>query len=240
MTKTVGGTIVCLCLFLTSILTFGQTLQSVVGVSGNGQNLCQDIQNSTSKVTATCQGSWNDGSGNFGSGSGTVTTDYGLVRSSGTASVTTASGSPFQTVVQIGGSFSDSMTFPSLTSAAFLKATLTVTGWTSGDPASYVSSSVSMTIFGVTGNQCLVLSLKGSCTASVPVSPGDSVAISGTFDNYPIANVNATGSSSATLNYDGKQKNNGASFAFVLVDSSGHTIRGVPIVTASGATYPTR
>jgi hypothetical protein len=42
------------------------------------------------------------------------------------------------------------------------------------------------------------------------------------------------------MNYDSKQEKNGASFAFVLEDASGRRVKGIPLVTGSGGTYPTK
>src|SRR5438067_1108580 len=137
-----------------------QSLQAVASVAvGRGSAgttfLCQDVVNNTSgqmAVTGTCQGSWSDGTGS-GSCSGTVVAAYGSVRSAGNASetVVTASSDGTQTQTSLGGSFQDTMTFPTLTTNAFLRAILTVQGSLSGDPTSYISSIVSMTVNGTTG-----------------------------------------------------------------------------------------
>ena len=254
MSKWVKKSVECLSLTLWLLIPWrshAQSLQAVAvvaeGTTGGTFDLCGDTENSTTgqtAVTATCSGSWSDTTGS-GSGSGTVTATYGYVRSAGSASETivVATGGT-QTQTTLGGYFQYIMTFPSLTTGASLRAILTVQGSLTGDPTSVISSNIGMTVNGVTGQSCQVVApmLVGSCTADASVNPGDFVQIQGTLDIYPTAtiNPNSTGSTSATMNYDGKQKKNGARFAFVLVDSSGRVINSVPIVTASGATYPTK
>ena len=111
-----------------------------------------------------------------------------------------------------------------------------------GDPTSYLNSNVFVTVNGVSGNSFQVKSLTGSCTISAAVSAGDFVDLFSTMSAFSVATIlaNATGSSSATMNYDSKQEKNGASFAFVLEDASGRRVKGIPLVTGSGVTYPTK
>ena len=98
-----------------------------------------------------------------------------------------------------------------------------------------------MELNGATSNQCTVQAVKASCSTPIAISPGDQVNVQATFQTVADSFVDpgATGSDSAALNLDGKQKNNGANYAFVVADSVGHVLK-VPIVAASATTYPTR
>lgn len=147
-----------------------------------------------------------------------------------------------QTVTTLGGQSEDMLTFPALSNNAILQGTLTVQGVLTGDPTSYLNSNVFVTVNGVSGNSFQVKSLTGSCTISAAVSAGDFVDLFSTMSAFSVATIlaNATGSSSATMNYDSKQEKNGASFAFVLEDASGRRVKGIPLVTGSGGTYPTK
>ena len=224
--RTIGLFASCVC--LTSISVFGQTLQAVAGVSTSTQVLCTNVQNSTATASASCQGRWNDGSGDFGSGNGTAKAAYGVLQSFGTAAETITSVAT-DTGTSTGSSFTDYLTFPGLTSSASLQATLSVSGTLSGDPSSTVAANVYLN----GSSSCVLQVVKGSCTTSIPVSLGQTVTAFGSLVTSAIA---GPGTDSSTLNFE--SKNYGARYAFVLVDSAGRKIN-VPIVAASGTKYPT-
>jgi hypothetical protein len=81
--------------------------------------------------------------------------------------------------------------------------------------------------------QCQVLTVTGTCSSSIPVTPGSTVAIQGAFGVEAIAGPS---SGSAAFTADSK-KAYGARFAVTLVDSTGHRLK---IVSASGTSYPTK
>ena len=247
MRKKVGLLAVCVC--LTSMSAFGQvpTLQVSMGVGGPNILVCQDLKSPTSGIaslTASCGGSWDHGNGNSGSGSGTATATYGVLQAYATAQTTVIAveSSPLSTATTGGGSFTDYLTFPSLTGGAYLKATLTVSGSASGDlPASNILTTVN--INGNSFGQCNISAFTGgSCTTSIPVSPGDQVRVDGSIGSINASSnieVNSIGSDSATLNYNSK-RSYGAHYGFVIVDASGKPIGGARILSASGTKYPTK
>lgn len=226
------ATVVCVCLL--SISTFGQTLQAVVGITNSTAALCQDIENSTMTVTASASCGWNDGSGDFASGNGTAAAAYGVLQSFATITQTIANSSAeTDTGTQTGGEFTDSLTFPRLTTNAFLQATLSVSGSESLSAAGFVGLSADVYLNG--SSNCVLQVAKGTCTTSLPVSPGDQVSVQGALGAEASAGPT---SGSSTLNFNGK-KMFGAHFGFALVDSAGRKIN-VPIVAASGTNYPTK
>ena len=233
---------ICVCLM--SKAGFAQSLQAVAAVGTSTGGLCQNIQNSATTITASVSGpacGWNDGSGDFGSGSATVTADYGLLRSNSTVAATIANAAAgTNTAAQAGGNFQDSLTFPNLNMNAFLQATLSLSGseLLSGFGTTGISVNV---VLNASAAQCLLQTVTGTCTTSVAVTPGSQVTISGTLIADAVAGPNAAGevgSGSSTLNYDSK-KSFGARYAFALLDSAGHKLN-VPIVAASGTKYPTK
>lgn len=212
----------------------GQTLQAVVGVTTNTAALCQDIQNSATTITASISGpacNWNDGA-DSGSGSGTATAAYGVLQSNATASeIITAQAT--NTGSQTGGSFSDTLTFPNLSTDAFLRATLTVSVTDSASQSGEVLVSGDVILAG--SSNCILQVLKGSCTTTLPVTPGSQVPIQGSF---LVTAAVGPSSGSSTFTADGK-KSFGARYAFVLVDAAGHKLN-VPLVAASGTNYPNK
>jgi len=227
-----GFLVVCVCLL--SLSAFGQTLQAVVGITDSTASLCQDIENSTTTVTASASCGWNDGSGDFASGNGTATAAYGVLQSFATITQTIANASAeTDTGTQTGSEFTDTLTFPSLTTTAFLKATLSISGSESLSAAGFVDISADVYLNG--SSNCVLQLAKGTCTTSLPVSPGDQVSVQGSLGTEAAAGPT---SGSSTLNFNGK-KMFGAQFGFVLVDSAGRKIN-VPIIAASGTNYPTK
>ena len=232
MGRTLAQAVWGLCVCLISMATFGQNLQAVVGITTSTGSLCQDIQNSTTTVSASASCGWNDGSGDFASGSGTATAGYGFLQSYGTIAQTIVNNfAGTDTATQTGSSFTDYLTFPGLSTGAFLQATLSISGTASGDP----SSSITADVYLNGSSYCMLEVVKGSCTTSIPVSPGDQVTISGSLGTDAIA---GPGTDSATLNFNSK-KMYGAQFGFALVDSAGHKIN-VPIVASSGTKYTSK
>ena len=237
--------LLAICLCTTTMPAFGQTVQATVGVGANNTILCQQTPppNATAPVTVSCPTvTWNDGSGNSGSGSGTATASYGVLKSFATAQTTatvSSGGSGLSTATTTGTSFTDSLTFPTLSVNASLRATLTLSGSASAGPASSLVANVNLNGGAA---QCNITAFTGgSCSTSIPVSPGGQVSVDGGFNSNASTNIapNSTGSDSATLNYDSK-KSPGAQYAFVIVDASGKAISGVKIVAASGTKYPVR
>jgi hypothetical protein len=241
------GGVVLVCLCMCPMSGFGQSLAVSVGVGGgvgsSSTTLCQQFPTGTTgPITGSCQGlSWNDGAGNFGSGSATATADYGVLQSYAASSttITTAVGGA-GTASTTAADFSDYLTFPSLTSNASLKATMTVSGSASTNQASSVDATLSLSNGNVGPALCSISTVTGSCATSILVSPGDQVLVACHFQTNASTNIgsNQTGSDSATLNY-GTKRNYGAQCAFVLVDSSGKAVNGAKIVAASGTRYPT-
>lgn len=221
---------------LMSMVAFAQSLQAVVGISNSTTNLCEDIENSTTRVTASASCGWNDGLGDFAAGNGTSTASYGVLQSFATISQTIASGTAqTDTGTQTGGVFQDSFTFPSLSTNAFLQATLSVSGSESLSGDGYAAVSADVYLNG--SSNCVLQVLTGSCTTSFPISPGTQVSVQGSLGTEPAAGP-GPGSGSATLNFDGK-KSFGAHYAFAVVDSAGKPMN-VKIVAASGTKYPTK
>lgn len=224
-----GLPIVCVCLL--SLSAFGQTLQAVVGITDSTASLCQ---NSTTTGTASASCGWNDGSGDFASGNGTATAAYGVLQSFATITQTIANASAeTDTGTQTGSEFTDTLTFPRLTANAFLKATLSISGSEPLSGAGFVGISADVYLNG--SSNCILQVVKGICTTSLPVSPGDQVTVQGSLGTDAAAGPT---SGSSTLNFSGR-KMFGAQFGFVLVDSAGRKIN-VPIVAASGTNYPTK
>lgn len=173
-----GFPVVCVCLL--SLSAFGQTLQAVVGITDSAASLCQDIENSTTTVTASASCGWNDGSGDFASGNGTTTAAYGVLQSFATITQTIANASTeTDTGTQTGAEFTDTLTFPSLTTNAFLKATLSlsISGSESLSGAGFVGIPADVYLNG--SSNCILQVVKGTCTTSLPVSPGGSGERSG-------------------------------------------------------------
>ena len=242
MKRKLGLLAICLC--ITTMSAFGQTVQATVGVGANNTILCQQTPppSATAPVTVSCPTvTWNQGNGNFGSGSGTATASYGVLQSFATAQTTatvSSGGSGVSTATTEGTSFTDSLTFPTLSVNASLQATLTLSGSASAGPASSLVANVNLNGGAA---QCNIQAFTGgSCTTSIPVSPGGQVSVDGGFNSNASTNIapNSTGSDSATLNYNSK-KSFGAQYAFVIVDASGKAIGGVKIVAASGTRYRT-
>jgi len=236
MVKKLGLLIFCVC--LAPVLSFGQTLQAVVGVSTSNANICQDgPNNSTIKVTATVSGpacEYTDSTtGASGSGSGTATADYGVLQSTAAASETVGN-NPLSAGSSTGTLFQDTLTFPNLSANATLQATLTVSvsDAVSGSGSVVVSADVYLN----GNNNCIIQVVKGACTTSISVTPGSQVAVQGSFG---VEAATGPGSGSSTFNADNK-KTYGARFTFVLVDSATGRPLKVPIVSASGTNYPTK
>jgi hypothetical protein len=237
--------LLAICLCITTKSAFGQTVQADLGVGANNGILCQQTPgpSATAPVTVSCPTvTWNDGSGNFGSGSGTATASYGVLQSFATAETTatvSSGASGVGTATTTGTSFTDSLTFPTLSVNASLQATVTLSGSASAGPASSVIANVNLN--GGAAQCNITASTAGSCTTTIPVSPGDQVSVNGNLNSNASTNIapSSTGSDSATLNYNSK-KSFGAQYAFVIVDASGKAISGVKIVAASGTRYRTR
>src|SRR5207244_12709743 len=89
MKRKLGLLAICLC--ITTMSAFGQTVQASVGVGANNTILCQQTPppSATAPLTVSCPTvTWNQGNGNFGSGSGTATASYGVLQSFATAQTT--------------------------------------------------------------------------------------------------------------------------------------------------------
>lgn len=239
--------ILAICFCTATLPAFGQTVQATVGVGANNKILCQQTPppNATAPVTSSCPlVSWNDAGGNSGSGSGTATASYGFLQSVATAQTTaTASSgaSVISTATSTGTSFIDYLTFPNLSTGANLKATLTVSGSASGN---LLASSIvaDVNLIGSSFGQCVITaSTGGTCTTSIPITPGDRVRVDGGFNSNASTNIaaNSAGSDSATLNFDSK-KSFGAQYTFAVVDAAGKAITGVRVLAASGTKYPAR
>jgi hypothetical protein len=241
------GGVALAAVYMCPMWAFGQSLSASVGVGGgvgsSSTTLCQQFSNDTTgPITGSCLGySWDAGAGDFGAGGATATADYGVLQSYASASttMTTAAIEAAGTASTTAVVFSDTLTFPSLSSNAFLKATLTVLGSASANQASSANANVNLLSDGQF-QQCTVSAFTANCTTSIPVSPGDQVSVDGHLQTNASTNIpaNSTGSESATLNYS-TRKSYGARCAFVLVDASGKTMSGTKIVAASGTKYPT-
>lgn len=246
MVKKLG--LVALLVCLGSLPAFSQSLQQDVIVrSGTaGGALCQSLSGPvTTKVTVSVSGlacSWNDGA-NSGSGSATATSDYGILQANGTAvaSISTPTATA-NTQTEDVGVFEDSLSFPALTTNATLVATLSVSVGESVSGSGVEMITADVNLNGAQFGQCIIQVAKGTCTTSIPVMPGDFVPISGELDVVADAGFADAGfpgpTGSATFTGDNK-KSFGARWAFALVNSAGHAIK-VPIVSASGTTYPTK
>ena len=94
MKRKLGLLAICLC--ITTMSAFGQTVQATVGVGANNTILCQQTPppSATAPVTVSCPTvTWNQGNGNFGSGSGTATARLsGSIRYSCSGSIGGSSG----------------------------------------------------------------------------------------------------------------------------------------------------
>jgi hypothetical protein len=230
------------------LLASSAMAQTVVQVGSSILTSCQDTE--TGATTATCSLTWNDPSGLAeGAGSATAVNGYSLLQAFVSDSATTTSssyGSAAETQSIAGMGVVDDLTFAGLSTGAFLRETLKVSGTSSGDLGFALVNGI---VYAQNGSQpsvnCKVDTLKGSCTLEVAISPGDSIHLTSNFQISAKASVPAQtqGGDGVTLNYysgSGKAKGNGATIALEVVDGHNNPLHGVTIVAGSGTIYPTK
>ena len=223
----------------------GQLLESSAGVSGGTQSpLCGQSR----PTSASCSATWNYSSLGIdagGSGSALGIAEYGSLH--GSVQATSYVHQTFDgyawTDAGAGGDFYDYLTFPRLTSGAFVKVTIAVSGKFSGDltwvdtPVDTVARVTSSTDENKTG-YCELMSIQGVCSASIAVSPGNVVVLFGRLGlhAYLTPSGSTIGTDSMSLDY---LKPYGATVHVALVDASGNVIKGQQgeVVAASKTNY---
>jgi hypothetical protein len=221
-------------------------IQTSAAVSSGIQSpICENIPTSS---PASCGASWDllaSGIDAGGSGSAFGSATFGSLHAivKTTSYVHQKFEGDAETMADGGANVYDYLRFPGLTSGAVLRATIVVSGKFSGD-LNWVDDPVrtTLSLSSMTNennfNSCELQSLQGICTASLSVSPGDTVQLLTGFGLRALSICPAVGTDSMSLDYS---KPYGAYVYVDLVDANGNTIRGPQgkIKAASGKNYAT-